>query len=181
MHLSPKKHLLELDRVIDKNLDRDKFLRMDKNENLKGFSKEIIQDIQKMISSDFLTAYPEVGPLYNKLAEHLNIPREKIYLTSGSDAGIKAVYEVYVDSGDEVVVINPTYAMYHVYSKMFDAQLVKVDFDENLALPPGRIIEKISPATKLVCIANPNSPTGTILPIQDLEKIIKVASKNEAL
>ena len=51
MRLSPKKHLLELDRVVDKNLDRDKFLRMDKNENLKGFSKEIIQDIQKMISS----------------------------------------------------------------------------------------------------------------------------------
>ena len=74
MHLSPKKHLLELDRVVDKNLDRDKFLRMDKNENLKGFSEEIIQDIQKMISSDFLTAYPEVDPLYKKLAERLNIP-----------------------------------------------------------------------------------------------------------
>jgi len=181
MRLSPKKHLLELDRVVDKNLDRDKFLRMDKNENLKGFSKEIIQDIQKMISSDFLTAYPEVDPLYNKLAEHLNIPRDKIFLSAGSDAGIKAVYEVYVDSGDEVIVINPTYAMYHVYSKMFDAQLVKVDFDENLVLPPERIIEEISPATKLVCIANPNSPTGTVFPIQDLEKIIKVASKNDAL
>ena len=88
---------------------------------------------------------------------------------------------MYVDSGDEVIVINPTYAMYHVYSKMFDAQLVKVDFDKNLALPPERIIEEISPATKLVCIANPNSPTGTVFPIQDLEKIIKVASKNEAL
>ena len=106
MLLSPKKHLLELDRVIDKNLDRDKFLRMDKNENLKGFSKEIIQDIQKMISSDFLTAYPEVDPLYIKLAEHLNIPREKIYLSAGSDAGIKSIYEVYVDSGDEVIVTN---------------------------------------------------------------------------
>jgi len=83
MRLSPKKHLLELDRVVDKNLDRDKFLRMDKNENLKGFSKEIIQDIQKMISSDFLTAYPEVGPLYNKLAEHLNITVRKFILLLG--------------------------------------------------------------------------------------------------
>ena len=50
-----------------------------------------------------------------------------------------------------------------------------------MALPPGRIIEKISPATKLVCIANPNSPTGTVFPIRDLEKIIKAASKNGAL
>ena len=96
---------------------------MDKNENLKGFSKEIIQDIQKMISSDFLTAYPEVDPLYIKLAEHLNIPREKIYLSAGSDAGIKSIYEVYVDSGDEVIVINPTYAMYYVYSKLFQTKV----------------------------------------------------------
>ena len=181
MRIPPKQHLLQLDRIVDSSLDQEQFLRMDKNENLKKFSEETIQGIRKMISSNFLTAYPEVSPLYSKLAECLNIPREQIYLSAGSDAGIKAVYEVYVDSEDEVIVIHPTYAMYYVYSKMFNAQLIKIDFDEKLFLPPERIIDKISPATKLVCIANPNSPTGTVLVIKDLERIIKVASENGAL
>jgi histidinol-phosphate aminotransferase len=181
MRISPKKSLLKLDRVFNESLDRGEFLRLDKNENLKGFSEEVITDILKMVTSDFLTGYPEAGPLYKKLAQHLNIPREQIYLSAGSDAGIKAVFEVYVDSEDEVVVIHPTYAMYYIYSEMFKARLIEVNFDKNLALPPERIIENISPATKLICIANPNSPTGTVLPVKDLEKIIEVASENGVL
>ena len=181
MRVLPKKHLLELDRVVNESLGRQEFLRMDKNENLMGFSEDIVQDILKLVTSDFLTAYPEVEPLYQKLSECLNLPQDQIYLSSGSDAGIKAVFEVYVDSGDEVILIHPTYAMYYVYSKMFDARLVKVNFDQNLKLSPENIIEKISPATKLICIANPNSPTGTVFSLESLDKIIKVASQNEVL
>ena len=42
-------------------------------------------------------------------------------------------------------------------------------------------LEKISPATKLICIANPNSPTGTVISVKDLETIIKVALENEVM
>jgi histidinol-phosphate aminotransferase len=134
-----------------------------------------------MVTSDFLTAYPDVGPLYKKLAQCLDIPQNQIHLSAGSDVGIKTVFEVYVESTDEVIIIHPTYATYYVYSQMFNARLIKINFDENLALPAERIIEKISATTKLICIANPNSPTGTVLPIKDLKKIIEVASENGAL
>ena len=181
MQASPKKHLLELNRVINESLDRDEFLQMNRNENLEGFPEEVIQDIREIITSDFLTAYPEVDPLYRKLAECLNIGKEQIFLTAGSDAGIKAIFEVYVEPGDDVVIIHPTYAMYYVYSRMFQARLVESCFDKNLALSPKQLIDKISPSTKLICIANPNSPTGTIIPIEDLENIVAVASKNGSL
>jgi len=80
-----------------------------------------------------------------------------------------------------VVVIHPTYAMYYVYSKMFNARLIEVNFDKNLSLPVERITGKISSTTKLICIANPNSPTGTVFSVKDLEKIIEIASENGAL
>lgn len=181
MPVPPKKHLLELDRIVNESVGRSNFLRLEKNENLKGFSKDVIKDMQGIISSSFLTAYPEVKPLYRKLAEHLDISQEQIYLSAGSDAGIKAIYEVYVDSGDEVITIHPTYAMYYVYTKMFNAKLIKIEFDEKFVITHEQITEKISPKTKLVCIANPNSPTGTVFTIKDLEKIIQTALNNEAL
>ncbi|SVD26301.1 uncharacterized protein METZ01_LOCUS379155, partial [marine metagenome] len=40
MRVPPKKNLLKLNRIFNENLNRDEFLRLDKNENLKGFSKE---------------------------------------------------------------------------------------------------------------------------------------------
>ena len=178
MRISPKKHLLELNRVVNESLDRNEFLRMDKNENLEGFPKETIEEIRKIITSEFLTAYPEVEPLYKKLAKCLDVDQKQIYLTAGSDAGIKSVFEVYVEPSEEVIIIHPTYAMYYVYSKMFQARLTQVNFDEKLSLNPEKIIEKISSKTKLVCIANPNSPTGTVFSIKDLESIIYAASKN---
>ena len=144
MPISPKKNLLKLDRVSNESLDRNEYLRLDKNENLKGFSKKIIGDIHNRITSDFLTAYPDAGPLYKKLAQSLGIPKEQIYLSAGSDVGIRTVFEVFVDSEDEVIIIHPTYAMYYVYSKMFDARLIQISFDENLTLPAERIIERIS-------------------------------------
>jgi len=177
MPFPPKKNLLKLDRVPNESLNRDEYLRLDKNENLKGFSKDVIEDIIKSITSDFLTAYPEAEPLYKKLAECLKIPQNQIYLSAGSDASIKAVFEVYVEENDEVVIIHPTYAMYYVYSKMFNAKLTQVNFDENLNLPAERIIENCSYSTKLICIANPNSPTGTVISLKNLEKIIAVASE----
>ena len=181
MRVPPKKHLLKLNRVVNESLVRNEFLRMDKNENLEGFSQEVVQEIREIITSEFLTAYPEVDSLYKKLAECLNVEQKQIYLTAGSDAGIKSVFEVYVEPGDEVVIIHPTYAMYYVYSKMFQARLVEVAFNEDLTLSPERIIENISPATKLICIPNPNSPTGTILSVKDLENIVAVSSKNGSL
>jgi len=181
MRVPPKKNLLELNRISNESLNRDEYLRLDKNENLIGFSEKTMEDIHKMVTSDFLTAYPDVSPLYKKLAQCLDIPQNQIHLSAGSDVGIKAVFEVYVESTDEVIIIHPTYAMYYVYSQMFNARLIKINFDENLALPAERIIEKISATTKLICIANPNSPTGTVLPIKDLKKIIEIASENGAL
>ena len=129
MRVPPKKNLLKLNRTFNENLNRDEFLRLDKNENLIGFSEKTIEDIHKMVTSDFLTAYPDVGPLYKKLAECLDIPQNQIHLSAGSDVGIKTVFEVYVESTDEVIIIHPTYAMYYVYSQMFNARLIKINFD----------------------------------------------------
>ena len=181
MSIKPKKNILDLFRISNSNLNRADFLRLDKNENLIGFSEEVINDIKSIISSDFITAYPETNLLYKKLSENLGLDSSQLYLSSGSDAGIKSVFEVYVNPGDEVLVIDPTYAMYYIYADMFQASLVKVSYEKDLTLSVNKIIKSISSKTKLVCIANPNSPTGTFIPIDDLHKVIKVANAHGAI
>jgi histidinol-phosphate aminotransferase len=181
MPISPKKHILDLYRSPNTFQKRSEYLRMDKNENIIGFSGEVINDIRNMISSEFLTAYPEVDPLYQKLSENLEVDSTQIFLSAGSDAGIKSVFEVYVEPDDEVLILNPTYAMYYVYADMFQARLIKADYDKNLSLSADNIINSISSKTKLVCLANPNSPTGTLLPLEDIQRIIIAANNHDAM
>ena len=105
----------------------------------------------------------------------------QIFLSAGSDAGIKSVFEVYVEPGDEVVIIHPTYAMYYVYADMFQARLVKANYEKDLSISIDNIINNISSNTKLVCLANPNSPTGTLLPPEDLQRLLGAGNSHSSM
>ena len=167
-----KAHLINIQRVKNPQERRGSFLRLDKNENTIGFDKEITELLKSQITSDFLSAYPEIDSLYGKIASHLKCGENNIYITSGSDAAIKAVFEVFVEKGDKVALLDPTYAMYYVYGETFGAELLKINFKEDLSLDAENIlnlIEKERP--KLICLANPNAPTGTIISPEDIKKI----------
>jgi len=171
-----KKHLGELQR-IQNPMARGGYLRLDKNENIVGFGKEFVARLCKEITSDFLTTYPEVNTLYQKIARWLGCNQENIYITAGSDAAIKAVFEVFVEPGDAVALLSPTYAMFYVYTEMFQGRLIEIRYKTGLSLSVEDILEVVyEHRPKLICIANPNSPTGTVLPQEGVKKIVDVVA-----
>ncbi len=179
--IEPKKNLKDLTRTPITPENRiGKLHRLDRNERTTTFPKEHLQNILNSITADEMVAYPEVEPFYHKLANWLNIKRNELLVASGSDTSIKMVYEVYVEEGDEVVVISPAYGMYLVYCKMYGAVPREVFYDPDLSLPIERVIAAISPKTKLVAIPNPNH-TGTVISQADLLKVIQAASRVNAL
>ena len=179
--IQPKKHLINLTRTPITPEDRiGKVLRLDRNERTTAFPKEHLARILASVTPDEMTAYPEVEPFYHKLAGWLGVRREELLIASGSDTNIKMVFEVYVEEGDEVVVITPTYGMYAVYCRMFGAKAREVLYDPDMSLPVSRVVEAIGLKTKLVTIANPNH-TGTVISEEGLAGIIKAAKAVNAL
>jgi len=182
MKLPIKEHLERMERVGNPDLGRLGYLRLDKNEDIIGFPPEFVDMLKKEITSDFLSAYPETGSLSRKIADHVGLDVKNIYVTAGSDAAIKAVFEVFVKKGDNVVLLDPTYAMFYVYADMFQASRIKVSYDKDLSLSAEDVIKAIneySPA--LVCIANPNSPTGTVLSPKGIKDIARAAAKHDSV
>ncbi|UCD55137.1 MAG: histidinol-phosphate aminotransferase family protein, partial [Candidatus Omnitrophota bacterium] len=112
----------------------------------------------------------------------LGYSEDNIYITAGSDAGIKSVFEVFVEKEDSVALLDPTYAMFYVYTRMFQANLLKINYKKDLSLLAEDVMRTISEySPKLLCIANPNSPTGTVLPPKDIEKILDSALKRNTV
>ncbi|MFH2106774.1 MAG: aminotransferase class I/II-fold pyridoxal phosphate-dependent enzyme [Candidatus Micrarchaeota archaeon] len=173
----PKKNLDGVVRVENAPETRAGFLRLDKNENTLGLDEKFLDEVKAGITADFINMYPEVYQTYEKLSKWLNIGNDQIYVTAGSDAGIKAAFEAFVDEGDEVVVLDPTYAMYYVYSNIFGAKLKKVPFSENMELEKDAVIKAITNKTRLICIANPNAPTGTLMEKDELVRLIRYAEE----
>jgi len=152
-------------------------VRLDKNERVSEFSDYFINKIKKKINSNYLTAYPEIEPLYKVLSKKFNLNKEMFVLTAGSDMAIRNCFELLVNPGDRVITLSPTYGMVNVYAKLYNAKQIKIKFDNELELNTNKLISQINSKTKLIIIANPNSPTGTIIESEKLINILKKAKK----
>ena len=83
-------------------------------------------------------------------------------LTNGVDEAIHVLCQAFLDAGDELLLPVPTYSMYEIYASATDASLRKIQASSNFHFPFKALLAAINPNTKIIAIANPNSPTGGI-------------------
>jgi histidinol-phosphate aminotransferase len=155
-------------------------IRLEKNERVSSYEKKFFSKIKSNLRSEHISAYPEVEEIYKLLAKRLSISSDKLVITAGSDLAIKNCFELLISPGDEVITLNPTYGMVDIYSELFQAKQIKISYDKNLNLDVKKILLRINKKTSLIIIANPNSPTGTILKDKDILKILKLSKKTNS-
>lgn len=134
-------------------------VRLDFNENTFACSPKVLETLGR-ISRAELTMYPERERVERIAAAHLGLQPEQVLLTNGVDEAIHVLCQTYLGDGDAMLLPVPTYSMYAVYASGTEAKLVEVPAGEDFRFPLNALLEKITPATKLIAIANPNSPTG---------------------
>src|ERR1700733_4952973 len=137
-----------------------KVMRLDHNERATSFDQKILEAVWKTIKPEELVAYPALESTYAKLARFTGMPRDHLLLTYGSDTAIRMVFDTYLNEGEEVIFLQPTYGMFAVYTDMFGGKKVPVEYDADFSLPVERVLKKINANTKIVVIATPNH-TGT--------------------
>ncbi|NQV56660.1 MAG: histidinol-phosphate aminotransferase family protein [Rhodospirillales bacterium] len=154
---------------------------LDKNENTDQILSDCTAKVLREIDQSNIYAYPESGPLYRKLADHLGVSPKNIYIAAGSDGIIRSLYEIYIDRGDVVVYPSPTFAMYSVYSRIYGGKSIELEYQASSSGPiltVDQIAEALrSHQPKLFCLPNPDSPTGTVFDPEELKKIISIGAE----
>jgi len=160
-------------------------LWLDRNENTDPELAALAARILSEIPVRALSTYPECAPLYHKLAAHLGVSVECLLLTAGSDGAIRSVFETYVNPGDVVIHTQPSFAMYAVYCQMFGAKPVTLEYKPSTQGPylsVDTVLDMIKRARpKVVCLPNPDSPTGTVFSPDHLRRIIEATGEAKAL
>lgn len=149
-------------------------VRLDFNENTFACSPKVLEVLGRISRSD-LTKYPEREPVEREVATHLGLDPAQVLLTNGVDEAIHVLCQTYLDGGDEFLLPVPTYSMYEVYGSSTEAKLVNVQATEDFSFPLESLLNRVTPATKLIAIANPNSPTGRAVPRDAIVKVIERA------
>jgi histidinol-phosphate aminotransferase len=148
-------------------------LRLDFNENTVACSPAV-RNVLAGISAGDLTRYPERESVEAMVAAHLGLASAQVALTNGVDEAIHVLFEAFLDAGDELLLPVPTYTMYEVYASATDAHVVAVLAADDLQFPFEELIRSITPRTKIIAIANPNSPSGSIA---TREQIVELARR----
>ena len=149
------------------NLPVESIIKVASNENPFGPSPLAIAAMQKAISS--LHFYPDGNAFYlkQKLAAKLGVETSHLVLGNGSNEIIEFVAHALLAPGDNVVVSQFCFAIYPIVAKMFGADVVTVpatNYGHNLPA----MLKAITPKTKIIFVANPNNPTGTLAAREDV-------------
>ena len=157
-------------------------LRMDFNENTVGCSPRIAQFLRDNITQALISVYPDYSGVRETLAPHFGVEPSQILLTNGTDEAIQVLINTYVDDGDEVLILRPSYAMYRFYADVAGAAVREIDYQPpDFAFPLQPLLDAITPRTKAILLANPNNPTGTGFSLNAIERILKRAPQAAVL
>jgi histidinol-phosphate aminotransferase len=151
-------------------------VRLDFNENTVGCSPRVIEFLTGKLCARQLSIYPEYTRVKPALAAFFRVSPDELLLTNGTDEAIQVLINTYIDDGDEVIILRPSYAMYRFYAEIAAACIREVDYVHGtLAFPLEFLLESITPATRAILISNPNNPTGTATDIPAIRQILERA------
>jgi histidinol-phosphate aminotransferase len=149
-------------------------LRLDFNENTVGASPRVLRRLQQLTLED-LARYPEREPVEALVAASLGLEKDEVLLTNGVDEAIHLLCETYLESGDEAIIVVPTFAMYEISAAATGARVIRVPAHEDFSFPLKAVIAAVTPQTRLIAVANPNNPTGTVVTGEGLLQIANAA------
>jgi len=153
-------------------------LRLDFNENTVGCSPLVIKTLKQLVEAASLAVYPEYGEAKQAIARYFQVAPEQFIFTNGTDEAIQVFINTYVDDGQEVVLLKPSYAMYRFYSEVAGAKIREVEYPwPGMEFPLQAVLDAITPETRAVILANPNNPTGTGVGLLGIERILHRARK----
>lgn len=108
-------------------------------------------------------------------------PRTETLVTVGGSEAIDLLIRAIISRGDEVLIPEPCFVCYKPCTLMAGGTPVTIQTEEkdNFKLTPEKLLEKITPKSKLLILPFPNNPTGAVMTREDLEKIAKIAEEHD--
>lgn len=158
-------------------------MRLDFNENTIGCSPKVIEAISKLVDANAMSMYPEYSQAKLKIAEFFNVAPQQLVFTNGTDEAISLLVNTFVEHGQQLVVVHPSYAMYRFYGELGGAKITEVEFEiaDDLKFPLKKLLASINRETAAIFLANPNNPTGTALSRDEIVQVLRAAPNSVVL
>ena len=150
--------------------EEQQVIRLSLNEGALGPSPKAALAISEAAKS--LHRYPNVptSGLAHAIAERHGIDPERIVVGCGSDELIQALCFAYLEPGEELIYTEYAFRLFPMAAKIAGGVPVMAP-DDGFTASVDSILAKVTEKTKLVFLANPNNPTGTYVPTDEVRRL----------
>lgn len=154
-----------------------KIVKLASNENPLGTSPKAVEAVKKYLNELHRYTNPSAFKLVNAIAKKYNKKPEHIVTGSGSDSILQYIVTAFSDEDDEMLTSEGTFIGWYVNTNKYGrisklVPLIKYHFDLEA------ILNNINDKTKIIYLANPNNPTGTMFTKSEFEYFIKKVPEN---
>ena len=169
--MKSKNTIKELNAYPTPLFEEEGYLKLDGNESDFGPSPKVIEVLRKIEPSD-VQYYPYYGKLLQKLAELHGVEIENIILTAGADEALSAILGTFLEFGQTVLTVTPSFIMPKIYAKINGLNYKEISYSKKWEFPTDEFIENINSAD-LIHLTTPNSPTGEVIEQNIIRKIVE--------
>ena len=156
---------------VQREFKLNDIIKLASNENPLGPSPKAVAAMQKAV--DQVNLYPDGNAYYLKkdLAEHLGVDIDQIILGNGSNEVLHIIGETFVKPNDEIIYSESAFVVYKLVAAICGAKAVVTPMN-GYHQDISAIISAITNKTKIIFIANPNNPTGTMVNVEQAEELL---------
>lgn len=160
------------------SLEKENIIDFSSNINPLGFPNSLKRSIS--INLQVITKYPdkEYLNLRKSISRYVGIDKDMILVSNGATEIIALFIELF--EGKETLLVAPTYSEYvkELNKNKNKINLFEIEEKENFTINIDNLLKKLNENIGILILCNPNNPTGKILSIKNLKKIMDKASEN---
>lgn len=150
----------------------DRIAKLGSNENPFGPSPAVIDAITREAKNAGLYPDPNCGELRAALAAKFAVDPRRFVFGNGSEDLLGIISRVFLDHGDQVVTVLPSFGLHILYPQAAGAEVVGVPMGADLRIDVDGLIAAITPRTRLLMFACPSNPVGSALTAAELQRIL---------
>jgi len=149
-------------------------IRLDFNENTTGCGPAVLRALASLTPQQF-GMYPEYQKPTARIARHLGVRPDELLLTNGGDDALRVFFDTFVEPGSHILICEPTFPMYRYWAEIAGARIDVCRYDRQMKFPLEEALVALGKKPRVFFLANPNNPTGTLVPPAALQRLLRAA------
>ncbi|MFC0804709.1 MULTISPECIES: histidinol-phosphate transaminase [Sinorhizobium] len=152
-------------------------VKLDTNENPFALPPPVMQSAVAALERQYLYPQDDNISLREAAAKAYGLCRDQVIAGNGSSELLGLIYRAFLGPGDAVAMVSPGFSFNRKLATLQGAQFLEVPLSEAYSLPTEQLLSGAAKDAKFILVANPNNPTGTFVPVADIEGLVAQSNR----